>query len=98
MKKGFTLLEMVVVISIIAILLLLTIPRIQTVFNVVASKGCEAQLKIIDTAILEYMIQYDKIPTSVNQLVTANLINEQQKTCQNGLNISIINGEAALNE
>ena len=82
MRKGFTLLEMIVVVSIITLLFLLTIPNIQKVMNLFEKKGCEAQLKIIDAAILEYKIEFDEIADHTDQLIEAGYITEQQTTCQ----------------
>ena len=56
MKKGFTLLEMIIVVTIVSILFLLTVPNIQKVIGVVDDKGCEAQIKVVDSAILEYRL------------------------------------------
>ena len=51
MRKGFTILEMIVVIMIVALLMLITIPNIQNVIKTVQDKGCESQVKLVDTAI-----------------------------------------------
>ena len=51
MKKGFTLLEMIIVLTIISIIFLLTVPNIQTVLGIVNNKGCEALVKTVDSAI-----------------------------------------------
>ncbi|MFQ8583073.1 MAG: prepilin-type N-terminal cleavage/methylation domain-containing protein [Holdemania massiliensis] len=45
MKRGFTLLEMIIVVSVLAILFLLSVPNIQQVMKIVDEKGCAAQLK-----------------------------------------------------
>lgn len=87
--------EMIIVMTVIALLLLLTVPRIQHVFLIIANKGCDAQLKIIDSAILQYMLDKDKTPTSMFQLESEGLISRSQFTCQNGKEITIVNGEAS---
>lgn len=94
MKKGFTLLEMVIVFLVITVLLLLTIPRIQKVFHIIDAKGCEAQLKIIDSAIIQYMLIHDNPPSSTSELVNEDLISARQTTCQGGQVIDIVDGEA----
>ncbi len=58
--EGFTLLEMVIVVTIISILFLLTVPNIQKTLTVVDDKGCQALTKTVDSAIL----QYRKIPAA----------------------------------
>lgn len=96
MKKGFTLLEMIVVVSIITLLFLLSIPNIQKVMNLFEKKGCEAQLKVIDAAILEYKMEFDEIADHTDQLIEAGYITEQQTTCQNNELIVINDGQASV--
>ena len=94
MKKGFTLLEMVVVLMIIGMIFLLTIPNINKVLNMVNEKGCENQLKIVDTAIIEYQIMFDEEPSSIDDLIREGLLNENQTKCRNGETIDIEDGQA----
>ena len=94
MKKGFTLLEMVVVITVLSILFLLTIPNIQKVLTIVDDKGCDALVKVVDSSIIQYRLVFDNNPISVNDLINANLISEQQTKCSNGKSIYINDGQA----
>ena len=94
MRKGFTLLEMIVVILIIALLMLVTIPNIQKVINIVQTKGCQSQVKLVDAAILQYMVKYDEIVTSVDQLIEEGLLDQNQSKCQNNKIIVIREGQA----
>ena len=94
MRKGFTILEMIVVIMIVALLMLITIPNIQNVIKTVQDKGCESQVKLVDTAILQYMVKYDETPTSVDQLISDGLLDEKQYKCQNNQVICIDDGQA----
>lgn len=96
MKKGFTLLEMIVVLSVMTLLFLLTIPNIQKVMTLFDQKGCEAQLKVIDAAILEYKLEYGEIADDPDQLVESGFIAESQTSCQNGDRILIDNGQASI--
>ncbi|KAF0226565.1 MAG: ComG operon protein 3 [Erysipelotrichaceae bacterium] len=96
MKRGFTLLEMIVVVSVITLLFLLSIPNIQKVLNLFEKKGCEAQLKVIDAAILEYKIEFKEIADNIDQLVGADYILEEQTFCQNNDRIVIIDGQAEI--
>ena len=59
MKKGFTLLEMIIVVTIVSILFILSVPNIQKVLGIVNEKGCDALVKVVDSAILEYRLAYD---------------------------------------
>lgn len=94
MRKGFTLLEMIVVIMIIALIMLVTIPNIQKVINIVQDKGCESQVKLVDAAILQYMVKYDEIVVSIDQLVEEGLLDSKQHKCQNNKIIFISDGQA----
>lgn len=96
MKKGFTLLEMIVVLSVITLLFLLTIPNIQKVMTLFDKKGCEAQLKVIDAAILEYKLEFEEIAQDTDQLIDAGYISDAQTSCQNNDRIIIDDGQAAL--
>ena len=45
-KNGFTILEMMIVMLIVALLLLITLPNIQQKEKIIRNKGCEALLEI----------------------------------------------------
>lgn len=96
MKKGFTLLEMIIVLAILSVLFLLAIPNIQKVLEIVETKGCDAQLKVIDSAILQFKLFYGDYPNNMNDLVNAELISTQQMKCQNNREIVIVDGQAYL--
>lgn len=94
MKRGFTLIEMVLVMTIIAIIFMLTLPNIQKTITMVNNKGCEAQKKIVDAAIMQYKINYDNLPTSIDQLIANGYLRENQGKCFNGEVIQIVDGQA----
>lgn len=96
MRKGFTILEMIVVIMIVALIMLITIPNIQKVVKIVQDRGCESQIKLVDAAILQYMVEHDETPISIEELVGNGLLDEKQKVCQNNKHIIIVDGEASL--
>ena len=93
-NKGFTLLEMVIVVTIIAILFLLTVPNIQKTLGIVDRKGCRALTKTVDAAILQYRLEYDEDPGSTADLISAGLLSEEQTKCDDGQTISISGGQA----
>jgi competence protein ComGC len=95
-KKGFTLLEMVIVLAIIALIYLLTIPNIQKVIKIMNDKGCVAQLKVIDTAIIEYKMEFDEEAETIDDLVNAELLTDEQAICQDNTQIVIEDGQATL--
>ena len=96
MKKGFTLLEMTIVVLIISVLFLLTVPNIQKTLSVVNSKGCKAIEKVADAAILEYKLEYGEFPGSAADLVSAGLLSEDQLTCDGSHSLVIIDGQAYM--
>ena len=93
-QKGFTLLEMVIVVTIIAILFLLTVPNIQTTLGIVDKKGCNALVKTVDSAILQYRLDNDANPGSTGDLISAGLLTKEQTKCDDGRTISISDGQA----
>ena len=94
MKKGFTLLEMIFVLSVISLIFMLTIPNIQKSLNILHKKGCDAQLKIIDAAILQYELEFQTEPYSIDDLVSESYITDEQTKCQDNRSIDISDGQA----
>ncbi len=93
-QKGFTLLEMVIVMGAIVVLFLLMMPNITQTTQVIDDKGCAAQVKVVDAAILQYRLKYDKVPTSIQELISAKFLSERQSQCNNHKTIKITNGQA----
>ncbi len=93
-KKGFTLLEMVIVVMIIAVLFLLTIPNVSKVIDSVDNNACDALTRVVDSAIVQYKLTYGQYPSSTSDLVSAGLISSDQVTCSNGKNIYISGGQS----
>ena len=91
-KKGFTLLEMVVVVIIISILLLLTIPNVSRVIRSVDSKACQALTKVVDSAIIQFKLDYGTDPNSLSDLVNGGYLEESQTKCSDGTSLSISDG------
>ena len=96
LKKGFTLLEMMVVVSILAVLFLLSTPNIQKVMNLVETRGCEAQMKVVDSAILEYKLETGQYPQQIADLVSAGYLTQRQAFCSSGAEIVIRQGQAEV--
>lgn len=94
MKKGFTLLEMILVMSAIVVIFLLTIPNISKTLFIVNDKGCDAQIKVVDAAILQYRLQHDRVPSSIQSLVQEGYLSSTQLKCSNGKSIHITDGQA----
>ena len=80
-EKGFTLLEMIIVVSVLSLLFVLAVPNIVKTMGLVDDKGCKALTKVVDTAIMEYKLEFDAYPGSVTDLVNAGYLKEEQTTC-----------------
>ena len=74
MKKddGFTILEMMIVLSVIALIFLLTLPNIQQKEDIIRNKGCEALTEVVNSQILLYEIENLSPPTTIQQLTREN--------------------------
>ena len=95
-KKGFTLLEMTIVVIIISVLFLLSVPNIQKTLSIVNQKGCTAIEKVADAAILEYKLEYGEYPGSAGDLVSAGLLSEDQLSCDGSRSLKIVGGQAVM--
>ena len=95
-KKGFTLLEMTIVVIIISVLFLLSVPNIQKTLGIVNQKGCTAIEKVADAAILEYKLEYGEYHGSAGDLVSAGLLSEDQLSCDGSRSLKIVGGQAVM--
>lgn len=97
-KNGFTLLEMVVVLLIVSALFLLTIPNVSKVITSVDNKACNALTKVVDSAIVQFKLEWGRYPNSMNDLYSAGYIDENQMKCSNGNTLSIEDGHCVENK
>ncbi|MCO4329708.1 prepilin-type N-terminal cleavage/methylation domain-containing protein [Staphylococcus hyicus] len=95
-KKGFTLIEMLLVLLIISVLLILIIPNIAKQSEHIQKTGCAAQLKLVDSQIEAYTLKYNRKPTSIDELIQEGYIKDNQKNCKSGESITIRGGEAVV--
>lgn len=91
-KKGFTLLEMIVVVIIISILFLLTVPNVSKVIDSVDNRACSAMTKVVDSAIAQFKLDYGTMPNSIEDLVLGGYIEQSQTKCSNGKGLYLQNG------
>ncbi len=96
MKKGFTLLEMIIVVTVLSLVFILAVPNIQKVMTIVEKKGCQALVKVVDSAILQYKLDNERYPSDVSDLVNAGLLTEEQLHCGENQSIGISYGQAVL--
>ena len=95
-KKGFTMIEMIIVITIIALLLLLIIPNINEKQKMINLKGCEALKETINSQIYLYELKHDKMPKSINDLIKDGFIEKKQTQCKDGLKIVVEDNKATI--
>ena len=93
-EKGFTISEMMIVLSIIALIFLLTLPNIQQKEDIIRKKGCEALVEVVNAQILLYEIDHLVPPTNISQLIKGGYLKESQKRCPDGASIQIRDGQA----
>ena len=94
--KGFTILEMMIVLSIIALIFLLTLPNIQQKEKIIRTKGCEALIEVANAQIVLYEVENLSPPKSMNELIQNGYLKETQRRCPNGAIIEIYDGQASI--
>ncbi|WP_246945947.1 competence type IV pilus major pilin ComGC [Bacillus pinisoli] len=92
-QKGFTLIEMMVVLLVISILILITIPNLTKQQGVIRSKGCEAYINMVQAQIEAYKMEFNTSSNpTISELKTSGYIPETE--CPNGEALQIAsNGE-----
>ena len=97
-KKGFTMVEMLIVIGIVALLLLLIIPNIAEKQKMINLKGCEALKETVTSQMYLYELKNGVLPNSIDDLVKEGFINNEQTKCKDNLSIIIENGQAKIKQ
>ncbi|PAE23372.1 MULTISPECIES: competence type IV pilus major pilin ComGC [Bacillaceae] len=88
-NRGFTLIEMMIVLLVISVLLIITIPNVTKHNSKINSKGCEAFVKMVQAQVQAYEIDEKVLPSDIQDLVAADYLNEGATTCPNGDAITI---------
>jgi prepilin-type N-terminal cleavage/methylation domain-containing protein len=86
-ERGFTLIEMLIVLLVISILLIITIPNITKNQSTIQSKGCEAFVKMAQAQVQAYEIDNAKLPESIGELESQGYL--KQTSCPNVDEISV---------
>lgn len=100
-QKGFTLIEMLIVLLIISVLILIMIPNVTKHFNTIDNKGCSAYLKMIDSQIEAYRIENRDSDVTAQDLADNGYLNredfkDEKLQCPNGDEVVIKNNKAEL--
>lgn len=82
-EKGFTLIEMLIVLLIITILIILIIPNLTGRSEEVHEKGCDALVSVVQAQVHLYHLENGNYPEDLETLVTDDYITEDQTTCPN---------------
>ncbi|WP_010303226.1 competence type IV pilus major pilin ComGC [Kurthia senegalensis] len=93
-QKGFTLVEMLIVLFIIAVLIIIIIPNVTKHFSTVDEKGCTAYVKMIQGQVEAYKVELGTYPSNLDDLKRAGYLKEgvNEKAC-GGKVIKIQDGE-----
>ncbi|MBH0229858.1 prepilin-type N-terminal cleavage/methylation domain-containing protein [Halobacillus yeomjeoni] len=85
-QKGFTLIEMLIVLLVISVLLIITIPNLTQHNESVREKGCEALTVTTQAQVESYYLENNSFPT-VTELLNGGYI--KTSTCPNGDTINV---------
>ncbi len=91
-EKGFTMIEMMIVLLVISVLLIITIPNITKNQSAINEKGCSAYTKMVQSQVQSYELANNKLPESLDVLVTEEYLNEGETTCPTGETLVLIDG------
>lgn len=87
-QKGFTLIEMLIVMLIITVLIAIAIPNVSKQTSSVDEKGCKAFVQMVQGQVESYRMDEKSIPT-VEQLVAGKYLKTTDTECPNGDAIAI---------
>lgn len=88
-EKGFTLIEMLIVLLIISVLILVTIPNVTKHFQTIDAKGCDAYISMLQSQVEAYKIDHHKYP-SIEDLQREQYIPSGDVKCPNGDPVEIL--------
>jgi len=95
-SKGFTLVEMLVVMLIISVLLILIIPNLTNQTGNVNDKGCLALESVVQAQADAYYLDKGQHASTIETLLGDGYIEENQEKCANGTSFTIDNGIVSL--
>ena len=86
-EKGFTLIEMMIVLLIITVLILIAIPNVTKHSKSIDDKGCEAYVKMVEGQVQAYKMDKKKTPTLIE--LSADGYLPAEPACPNGSTLLI---------
>lgn len=90
-QKGFTLIEMMIVLLIISVLVLIAIPNVTKHSSTIDQKGCEAFVKMAQGQLQAYMLDHKNSQIDIPELVTKGYLPGDK--CPDGTVVTIEDGE-----
>lgn len=91
-ERGFSLIEMMIVLLIISVLILLAIPNVTKHSKSIDDKGCSAYVKMVESQVEAYKLDTKKYPASLEVLVSEDYFPDTP-VCPDGTALSLSNGK-----
>lgn len=90
-ERGFTLIEMLIVLLIISVLILVTVPNVAKHFKTIDDKGCSAYIAMVQSQVEAYKIDHQEYPSFSELLEKGYLPKGEDKgsKCPSGEEIEI---------
>lgn len=95
-EKGFTLMEMLIVLAIISVLILIAIPNVTKHSKSIDDKGCDAYVQMIQSQVEAYKMENKEYPSNLDTLVNDYLPESPQ--CPDGSELTIDDGKVIRND
>ena len=101
-QKGFTLIEMMIVLLVISVLLVITVPNVTKNNSSINEKGCEAFVKMVQGQVQAFELDGNKsedgklVPVSVDALIDGGYITQDK--CPSNKEITIVDGIVKVKE
>ncbi|MGM0874245.1 MAG: competence type IV pilus major pilin ComGC [Bacillota bacterium] len=93
--KGFTLIEMLIVLLVISVLLLITIPNVTKHNASIQKKGCDGLINMVQAQVTAYEIDFKETP-SEGELIAEDYL-KNSPVCPNG-NSLVISADGEVTE
>lgn len=88
-QKGFTLIEMLIVLMIISVLIILIVPNLSEKSKEVYEKGCNALVSVVQAQVDAYYIETNEYPADLIALQGEGYITTDQQSCPDGNAIAV---------
>ncbi|KIL44387.1 competence type IV pilus major pilin ComGC [Jeotgalibacillus soli] len=88
-NRGFTLIEMVIVLLVISVLLIVSLPNISQQSSEINAKGCLAFQQMVQGQVESYRMANNAVPASVETLQTQGYLRQNEITCPDGRELVI---------